>query len=176
MSKDPNQPSGYEVGYGKPPKANQFPPGRSGNVRGRPRKRQGDLPDLGKVLDEPVAVRAGGKRKLMHPKEVAIRALVKKGLAGDRRAIIRVLDQMATCGLLTSAASQEALPGVVVLPAERMPWAMAMIMAERFGIKASYSEAQLRAGSAAYCRTRSVVEARIDAATGYPDLYEGDAS
>ena len=31
MSKD------YEVGYGKPPKANQFPPGQSGNRNGRPK-------------------------------------------------------------------------------------------------------------------------------------------
>ena len=29
--------SGYEVGYGKPPKANQFRKGRTGNPRGKRR-------------------------------------------------------------------------------------------------------------------------------------------
>jgi hypothetical protein len=29
--------SNYEVGYGRPPKASQFPAGRSGNPKGRPK-------------------------------------------------------------------------------------------------------------------------------------------
>ena len=37
MSEEIKDSSGYEVGYGKPPKARQFQPGKSGNPAGRPR-------------------------------------------------------------------------------------------------------------------------------------------
>ena len=32
-----SEPSNDEVGYRRPPKASQFPPGRSGNPKGRPK-------------------------------------------------------------------------------------------------------------------------------------------
>lgn len=37
MSKKISSAGSYEVGYGKPPKANQFPKGRTGNPRGKRR-------------------------------------------------------------------------------------------------------------------------------------------
>jgi Family of unknown function (DUF5681) len=37
MSRKTNSDGSYEVGYGKPPKANQFPKGRTGNPRGKRR-------------------------------------------------------------------------------------------------------------------------------------------
>jgi hypothetical protein len=42
----------YEVGYGKPPKATRFPPGRSGNVSGRKRAVRREL-DIDEILDKP---------------------------------------------------------------------------------------------------------------------------
>ena len=50
-----------EVGYGKPPKEHQFKPGRSGNLKGRPKSKKSGLTDISKLLNEPVKVKAGGK-------------------------------------------------------------------------------------------------------------------
>jgi len=49
----------------------------------------------------------------MQPKEVAMRMLVKKGLAGDRRALVRVLDQFA---------AHSALPVAALRPSGRPSW------------------------------------------------------
>jgi hypothetical protein len=43
----------YEVGFGKPPKQTRFKKGRSGNPRGRPRKRPDLYSELTKVLHPP---------------------------------------------------------------------------------------------------------------------------
>ena len=37
MADEPRDLSGYDVGYGKPPKQSRFQPGKSGNPRGRPK-------------------------------------------------------------------------------------------------------------------------------------------
>ncbi len=38
------EPADYDVGYGKPPKGSQYPPGRSGNQRGRPKGAKNKTP------------------------------------------------------------------------------------------------------------------------------------
>jgi hypothetical protein len=40
----------YEVGHGKPPKATRFQKGKSGNPKGRPKKKDEDF-DPGKILE-----------------------------------------------------------------------------------------------------------------------------
>jgi hypothetical protein len=68
---DPGSPKkpDYEVGYGRPPQATRFQKGRSGNVRGRPRKRR-HVPTLREVrqdflsvAQEPVSITMGGKTR-----------------------------------------------------------------------------------------------------------------
>ena len=46
----------YEVGFGKPPERTRFKKGRSGNPRGRPRKKPDLYSELTKVLGEKVTV------------------------------------------------------------------------------------------------------------------------
>ena len=54
-----------------------------------------------------------------------------------------------------------------------MPFGMAMIMAVRFGVKASYSPAQLKLGRAEYRATISAKRTEVHTAIGYPHLSEG---
>jgi hypothetical protein len=85
-----------EVGYRKPPKANQFKPGHSGNVKGRPRKkRKVDLPPglapltAEVILAEArrlVPVRDGAKVQDLDTLQALVRALNITGLKGNRRA------------------------------------------------------------------------------------------
>ena len=60
---DENASSGYDVGYGKPPKTSRFPKGKSGNPGGRKKAQRIDnvrtLVDG--ILDEQVQVRDGAK-------------------------------------------------------------------------------------------------------------------
>lgn len=81
-SEGPSKPAagGYEVGYGKPPKKHQFKKGKSGNVKGRPKKPKPDASLALALLNAPVPVNQGGKQVKMQPFEVSLRKLVEKAL------------------------------------------------------------------------------------------------
>ena len=83
----------YEVGYGKPPKQYQFKKGNPGYSRSvRKIKQQGTYKHLtweqvfSKVLDEPMRVSDGGKRKQMTKMEVFARSVVNLAIKGDKSA------------------------------------------------------------------------------------------
>ena len=156
----------YEVGYGKPPKSGQFKPGRSGNVSGRRRKVASAI-DIDDILDRPVAVASGGKLKAMEPKKVTLLAQIKKAKDGNQQALAHVLDKFVKHGVLGSR-KKKAMGGVLALPTS-MPFAMARIIAQRFG-RPPWTKAQIAKGREEYLSARSEGEAREDEATGYEDL------
>ncbi|WP_407664581.1 DUF5681 domain-containing protein [Microvirga pudoricolor] len=86
---DPQSKGGdYKVGYKKPPKRTQYPPGRSGNPKGRPRKDR-----LTKIsTDELILTELGGRcRESIDPKkftnlELIIIRLVRDAVSGKRHA------------------------------------------------------------------------------------------
>jgi hypothetical protein len=75
------------VGYGRPPLATRFPPGRSGNPKGRPRKQK----SVGKIIQEALMIRVtieeNGRSRTMTAQEVIIRNLVNAAARRDVRAI-----------------------------------------------------------------------------------------
>jgi hypothetical protein len=76
----------YAVGYKKPPEATRFQPGKSGNPNGRPKGRYALEHPIIKVMDEPLVVTEGGKRRRMPAEEAIYRGLRTKAMKGDVKA------------------------------------------------------------------------------------------
>jgi hypothetical protein len=85
-----------EVGYRKPPKANQFQQGRSGNPSGRPRKPPG-LPELlRKIAKQKVLTNTKNGPKRMTKLEASLTQLANKAASGDVKSgqiFLQLLDQ-----------------------------------------------------------------------------------
>lgn len=81
----------YEVGFGKPPKKNQFKPGQSGNPRGRPKGTLNLATTVRKALREKVVVTENGRRRQISKLDAAVTQLVNRAVKGDPRAIQQLL-------------------------------------------------------------------------------------
>lgn len=86
----------YKVGKGKPPKHSQYKKGQSGNPKGRPKGSKNFSADLKDTLKEPVALKKDGKRKNVSTQKAALFRLREKALAGDARALDKLLDLART--------------------------------------------------------------------------------
>jgi hypothetical protein len=85
----------YGVGYAKPPSANRFKPGQSGNPKGRPKGAKNKLPALHEerlreiVLEEAyrtITVQDGGRRVGIPMAQAVIRAMAVNAAKGQHRA------------------------------------------------------------------------------------------
>ncbi len=86
--------SDYEVGYGKPPKRTRFPPGRSGNPRGRPYGTKNLKTDLLEELGEKIVIREGGRPKKVTKQRALVTSVMNRAITGDARATAIVLSTM----------------------------------------------------------------------------------
>jgi uncharacterized protein DUF5681 len=79
---------GYEIGRGRPPKATQWPKGKSANPGGRSSPRStGLLEIIDKLLLTSVKITIDGVSKRVTTLEAILVQLWSKGIAGDRRAM-----------------------------------------------------------------------------------------
>lgn len=76
----------YEIGYGKPPKKNQFKKGKSGNPNGRPKGGKNLKTDILEELAERIAIQESGKIKKITKQRAMVKSLVAKGIKGDAKA------------------------------------------------------------------------------------------
>jgi hypothetical protein len=83
--------SNYQVGYGKPPKQNQFAKGRSGNPTGRRKGRKNLSTLLEEASREKVTVSRNGRKVRMTKVEASLHQLVNKATGGDLKAIRELL-------------------------------------------------------------------------------------
>lgn len=81
----------YEIGYGRPPRANQFVKGQSGNPNGRPKGRKNVATIFHEVTRELIRVTENGKGRDVTKLEAILRQLTAKAVAGDFKAMSEVL-------------------------------------------------------------------------------------
>ena len=97
MSGDDTNWSGkYDVGYGKPPKQSQFKKGKSGNPRGRPKRR----PDLRRMMDEflaeKITVSTNGRQERVRRDEALIMSAFSKAMKGHSHSIKLFIEEIAS--------------------------------------------------------------------------------
>jgi hypothetical protein len=97
------RPSGYEVGYRKPPKATRFPKGKSGNPGGRKKeKRIDDVRTLvDGILDEQVQVRDGGQVRTVSSLEAVLQAYRIQALKGNPKSARDFFKLAVKAGMLS---------------------------------------------------------------------------
>lgn len=85
----------YKIGFGKPPKFNQWHKGQSGNPKGRTKSRSDLVKDAAVILSEPVSARTPqGKTVSLEGFEASYLALCKKGLKGHVPSLIKAINIM----------------------------------------------------------------------------------
>jgi phage terminase large subunit-like protein len=98
MPKDKDSISGggdehdYKVGYKRPPRHTQFQPGRSGNPAGRPKGLNNLATDVKHMLEVPVIVTEGGRKRRVSTQRGALMLLREMGLRGNRHAQKLLID------------------------------------------------------------------------------------
>ncbi|MDQ3420648.1 MAG: DUF5681 domain-containing protein [Acidobacteriota bacterium] len=87
----PPPPDDEGVGYKRPPRQHQFPPGRSGNPRGRPRGAKGLKQILQSEFSQRMRIMEGDKPLKVSKLQLIVKRELEKAMAGDQRAIEHVI-------------------------------------------------------------------------------------
>jgi len=94
------------VGYKQPPRKTQFKPGKSGNPRGRPKRKVNMSESLNRVLDDKIVVTGLGKGKT--GLEAFVQSVVDRVLQGDSKGTrqqpveVSCLNQSGAAGKVSS--------------------------------------------------------------------------
>ena len=77
----------YEVGFGRPPKATRFKPGKSGNPSGRPKGSRPVGAVLQQILGRRIAVTENGRTRSLPMLEVMLRQLANDAMRSEPSAL-----------------------------------------------------------------------------------------
>ena len=100
----------YAVGYARPPKEHEYPPGQSGNKSGRPKGR----PSISEILLEEAAriakIKVGDKVLHIDKDRATVRKLFDLGLQGNVAALRFVLSCLAQAQAAQGSAAEPEAP------------------------------------------------------------------
>ncbi len=83
----------YDVGYGKPPTAHQFKPGRSGNPKGRPKGARGEDTIFRAVVNTKVPMSLRGKMRKVPLLEAVWMRIADDALKGNAKAATLLINR-----------------------------------------------------------------------------------
>lgn len=97
---------GYEIGYGKPPKATRFKAGTSGNPKGRPKGPRSISALVQEELNRKQEVIINGRRTKFERRQVMVRQQADKAMRGDQKAfaLLMKLDEVGGGGRAANVA------------------------------------------------------------------------
>ncbi|MFZ1006329.1 MAG: DUF5681 domain-containing protein, partial [Candidatus Sulfotelmatobacter sp.] len=81
------------IGYSNPPRHTQFPVGKSGNPKGRPKGSKNFATVIERELNDRVPVTENGKRKKISKREAIAKQVINKAAGGDLKAAQTVFNQ-----------------------------------------------------------------------------------
>jgi hypothetical protein len=112
--------SAYKVGYGRPPLRTRFPPGVSGNPKGRAKlsNYRNIKEEIQQVYLREIAVHDGNKTRRVSGIVLLFHKLLNDALKGDWRAALACYKIAADCGVL-NIKDGSGLDLSVLTPAER---------------------------------------------------------
>ena len=82
-----------DVGYGKPPRANQFKPGESGNPKGRPKGARSEATILQDLLQHKIGLSEHGKTRRITLHEAILRRIAEDCLKGNTKSAAFLLNR-----------------------------------------------------------------------------------
>jgi Family of unknown function (DUF5681) len=83
-----------EVGYGKPPRANQFKPGKSGNPKGRPAGARSEATILQDLVQRKIGLSERGKTRRITLLEGILRRIAEDSLKGNTKSAAFLLNRL----------------------------------------------------------------------------------
>jgi Family of unknown function (DUF5681) len=108
MAKEKRRPTGdYPVGFARPPEANRFKPGCSGNRAGRPKKSPEYKDLLLRIINKKHVGTEDGKRCHKSKLELGLNALATKAALGDRLALRELINTMERLGIKLKASGKD---------------------------------------------------------------------
>jgi hypothetical protein len=84
-----------DVGYSRPPRANQFKPGQSGNPKGRPKGAKNESTILREIFERKIENRSGSRSRKITILEAILLRITEDSLKGNTKSATFLLNRYA---------------------------------------------------------------------------------